>query len=139
MEFLSLFPKNMPNLLDRFNRMEYVDAFAEYRRISHPFMDTLALTEDIPALARAAVSALDENVRGLWKKRQLCDQRYFLILYVSPMLLEEGTEKSKAFLSALREAWQELHPKLGYEIASYGELSSAFNDTIMGFKIGGKT
>lgn len=132
-DFELLIPNNVNELLNSFNRMDYKDAFAGYAAGCRGFTEGLREWESIDAAADEAVKYMDGRITGLWKKRRLCDMRYFLLVYISPALLADGSEDALAFAKALQRAWSASHPGEGYEMTTYEELAGGFNHTVLGF------
>lgn len=130
----SLIPEDVYCYLESFNRRKYKDAFATYRENCGDFLTRLD-TADIPEAAKRIVSEIDGRIMGIWKKRKLLDMKFFLVIYVTPYLLSEKSEKGRALAEALREEWLRSHPNNTYELGIYEDLADGFNDTILGFRI----
>ena len=138
MTFENYVPHNVSKYLDGFNRRKYTPLMKEYLDNCWSFFAELEHCEDVDAVAKELVDELDGRATGLFKKRQLCDIQYFLLAFAAPAALRQNTEKSLAFAEATRKAWIEKHPDMPYECTSIEKLVSGFNNTILGFPVGGK-
>lgn len=134
MDISSLVPGDVTYYLDRFNRVDYKAAFAEYKSSCGDFLSSFD-ESDAEAAAEQLVTELDGRIKGLWKSRKLLDLQYFLIMYLSPYLLSDSSGKGAALSEALCRRWRSAHPQNAYEPGSYEELASGFNDTVLGFKL----
>lgn len=138
MNFENYVPRNVSKYLDGFNRRRYTPLMKAYLDDCWGFFAELEHCEDVNTAAKELVNELDSRVSGLFKKRQLCDIQYFLLVYAAPAALRQNTEKSLAFAEATKNAWIERHPDMPYECTTIEKLIGGFNNTILGFPVGGK-
>ena len=136
MNFNALIPAAIGDYLNAFNRTDYSIAYERYVNGLKDFFRELSACADPKAAAEDVIAYADARVTGLWKKRKLCDMQYFLMLYASPALLD-ASDAGRELAEAIREGWCARHPDAVYRLGTYAELSSGFNDTILGFKLPG--
>lgn len=136
MNFDILFPADISDYLNAFNRMDYSAAFERYESSLNPFWEGLSLCGDTGSPVENAVQSAERRITGLWKKRKLCDMQYFLMLYMTPALIGHS-EQGRLLAESIQEQWCSRHPDAAYGLGTYAELSSGFNDTILGFRFPG--
>ncbi|MBR1689776.1 MAG: hypothetical protein IJ713_03265 [Oscillibacter sp.] len=121
--------------LDRFTRRDYEEAFREYGDRFAPLFRT-ALEETAPdALAVSLLDGLEEARRKtrLWDRSvERVSEKQMMVVYLSPMLLQQGWE---ALARSLREEWCRRWPKDPYDIAPYDVLRYGFRSRILGIDL----
>lgn len=125
--------------LPRFNRRDYVPAFAEYRARFGPALLSLIREEDPAALAASLLDGLGESWQALSTRRRKEARggaRQMLALYLSPLLLDlEDQPAGRRLAETIREAWLSRFPKEPYTVTDHAALRAGFRDTIMGIEV----
>lgn len=126
--------------LPRFNRRDYVPAFAEYRaRFGADLLSLLAREEDPAALAASLLDGLEESWQGLSPRRRRearAGTRQMLALYLSPLLLDlEDQPAGRRLAESIRGAWLARFPKEPYTVTDHAALRAGFRDAIMGIEV----
>ena len=130
-----LVPQNINDYLNNFNRKAYDKTFGQYCDGIAGFMNELESCGNLRRTAEELVDQLDARVKGLFKKRQICDLEYFLMEYTGPAALKFGTEKSRAFAEALCEVWGQRRPDARFQLATYELFRDNFSNAIFGIKM----
>ena len=134
MNFDLLVPENINDYLNNFNKRGYDKTFAQYCDSIAGMMAELE-GADLRMTAEKLVDHLDARVKGLFKKRQLCDIEYFLMEYTGPAALKIGTEQSRAFAQTLCEVWGQRHPDAKFQLATFELFRDNFSNAIFGIKM----
>lgn len=139
MKYDIFFPENYTEYVDHFNRTDYKNAFSRYsEKISESAQNNREMLES-SEFAQGLTDYMISRAKGLWRKRKLTDMQYFLMLYLTPYVLNQDIPDRREIVDSIQKQWSE---KTGdsYSIGTYKELSEGFNNTILGFKIssGGK-
>lgn len=125
--------------LPRFNRRDYVPAFAEYRARFGPELLPLVREEDPAALAASLLDGLEGSWQALPRRRRKEARggaRQMLALYLSPLLLDlEDQPAGRRLAETIREAWLARFPKEPYTVTDHAALRAGFRDTIMGIEV----
>lgn len=135
MDFEKYVPSNVSKYLEGFNRRKYPGTMKAYLDENREFFSEIEHCENIDAVAKELVSWIDGRVKGLFRKRQLCDIQYFLLAYAAPAALRQNTEKSAAFAEAVKNAWVASHPDMPYECTTIEKLSDGFSNSVLGFSL----
>lgn len=135
MNFDLLVPQNINDYLNNFNRVGYAKTFERYCDAVAGFMSGLESCGNLNRAAEELVDQLDARVKGLFKKRQICDIEYFLMEYACPAALKFGTEKSRAFAETLCEVWGQRHPDFKFQLATFELFRDNFSNAIFGIKM----
>ena len=125
--------------LERFTRRDYDGAFADYcRRFLLPWRE--AVTAAGEAGAEALAESLLDAMEARWKRERLWNRsqvrgemKQVLVVYLSPMLLEEPA--LRRFAGVLRDGWNRRRPGDAYHVAGYQRIRSGFKLRIMGFEL----
>lgn len=125
--------------LPRFNRRDYVPAFAEYRARFGPDLLSLVREEDPAALAASLLDGLEDSWQKLSPRRRKEARggtRQMLALYLSPLLMDlEDQPAGRRLAETIREAWLTRFPKEPYTVTDHAALEAGFRDTIMGIEV----
>ncbi|MBQ7778704.1 MAG: hypothetical protein IJ396_07320 [Oscillibacter sp.] len=132
--------------LPGFSRREYPRVFAKYRETYGPRF-AAAVREcdgDLVKLEQLANAFLDGMEAG-WKAERFwnrsaarADQRHMLIVFLSPMLMEERDPMCSRLAGMLRQCWAERWPKDAYQLTTYEVIQNGFRNAIFGIDLAGK-
>ena len=121
-------------LTERFNRLEFQDAFLGYSEQFHPvsFSGTETMAE-----AEAFISALErdwQNVRGRFKRNLARDtDRMMITCFFNPAALR--FPENMDFVAAIQAVWNRKHPSLSYQLATYEDIMKGFEPKLFGIKL----
>lgn len=125
--------------LARFRRTAYAGAFREYRE-AYGELYVQALRELEPGeLAEALLEALEAGWRRRrpWNRAAVrMDEKQMLVVYLTPMLLEEEDPDCEALARALQSAWAARRPREAYRVGTFQCFQDGFRLTIMGIPAG---
>jgi len=132
--------------LPRFQRREYPGAFRKYRETYGPLY-AAAVREcdgDLEKLEQLADDILDALEAG-WKAERFwnrsaarADQRHMVIVFFSPMLMEEQDPLCGRLAGMIRQRWADRWPKEEYHLTTYEVLRDGFRNVIFGIDLTGK-
>lgn len=132
--------------LPQFQRREYPKAFQKYREIYGPRFaaEVRGCEEDLGKLEQLANELLDALEQG-WKAERFwnrsaarADQRHMIIVFFSPMLLEEKDPLCGRLAGMIRQCWADRWPKDEYHLTTYEVLQNGFRNAIFGIDLAGK-
>lgn len=133
---------NYTKLLSGFTGESYRTSFQEYAQLGENILlpvnlyakssDSI-LNEVTGEVTEALLSAIEKNIegsRGLLSgntRAKIIDQhRYFLAVYLVPMLVHLELEISDALITQIMEGWKKRYPKCEFKKANYEELAAGF-------------
>lgn len=132
--------------LPKFQRREYPGAFRKYREIYGPRF-AAAVREcdgDLGKLEQLADAFLDGLESG-WKAERFwnrsaarADQRHMVIVFFSPMLMEEQDPLCSRLAGMIRQRWADRWPKDEYHLTTYEVIQSGFRNVVFGIDLAGK-
>ncbi len=142
LEQMSALVEDYEALLQKFTKEWYQTCFLEYARLGATILSPInryaALSQELRSKALDATSeklmdALERNIKAdqgiLIKKSKaiLIDQnRYFLAVYLVPMLQYLQLELGDALTDRIMEDWTKRYPKSAFKKATYEELEAGF-------------
>jgi hypothetical protein len=133
---------NYTKLLSGFTRDGYRASFQEYVKLGENIMlpvnlyakSSEAILNKVPRdVSEVLISTIEMNIessKGLLSgntKAKLIDQyRYFLAVYLVPMLIYLNLEISDVLVTQIMEDWRKKYPKYEFKKANYEELAAGF-------------
>lgn len=129
--------------LEDFRRKTYESAFRAYCETFGPVYAQAVQAAGEVGLSALAAALLDELERG-WKRQRpwnrtavRANEKQMIVVYLSPMLLEQEEPGCGALCGVLRETWNARWPKDAYHTAGFSKIKSGFRNAIMGIELRG--
>ena len=132
--------------LPRFQRREYPKAFRSYCEIygARFAAEVRGCEGDLAKLEQLADELLNALEQG-WKAERFwnrsaarADQRHMIIVFFSPMLMEEKEPMCGRLAGMIRQRWAERWPKDEYHLTTYEVIRNGFRNAIFGIDLAGK-
>lgn len=129
-----------------FNRREYPGIFRKYRETYGPVYAAAVrgCEGDLEKLERLADDILDGLENG-WKRQRFwnrtaarTDERQMVIVFLSPMLMEESDPMCGRLAGMLRQRWADRWPRDEYHLTTFEVIQGGFRNAIFGIDLAGK-
>ena len=142
LENIRLLWNDYEKLLIQFNRNKYAACFEEYEQscipVLRPAHEFASLSEQqvqqvADEIARIVVESMEKDIdeRSIKKKTPkstIIDQfRFYLTVYLVPMIRHLNYNFSEAFADSIIEIWTQKYPKYPFQKSEYDRLLSGFN------------
>ena len=126
--------------LDQFNRVNYENAFEQYRALYEAdYVSAVRSGGSIEQLAGKLVDAIEKG----WEKEHFwsrgvarANDKMMLVAYLTPLLLASPESGCAELAQALCRVWKQRFPEDGYEMSDYDKIAGGFRNSILGFDLG---